>query len=162
MSAAKPPLRPPDRKRNYARDGRPDGGRPGSGLQLCRQPDARPVAGVAIWRPAQPLFFANADAILTETAARIAKTPDGMAVVVSLEESFDLDSTALDALLEFDGLVLSQGKRLQYARVHDRVRDLIALAAPALLKRFSYSVDDAVAAVAAPTTATRSEPGDAR
>ena len=131
-------------------------------VDIARHPDARTVAGVAIWRPAQPLFFANADAILAETAARIAKAPDVTAVVVSLEESFDLDSTALDALLEFDGLVLSQGKRLQYARVHDRARDLIELAAPALLRRFSYSVDDAVAAVATPSTTIRSEPGDAR
>lgn len=132
-------------------------GRLGQGhdfVDLARHSDAQPIPGISIWRPAQPLFFANADAILTETAARIGKDQTVRAIVVSLEESFDLDSTALDALLEFDTLVRAQGKCLQYARVHDRVRDLIGLAAPALLAYLSYSVDDAVAAVSQPGATT--------
>ncbi|TWF47389.1 SulP family inorganic anion transporter [Neorhizobium alkalisoli] len=127
-------------------------GRVGKGhdfVDVARHPDASPIAGVAIWRPAQPLFFANADAILTETAARIARAPGATSVIVSLEESFDLDSTALDALLEFDTLIRSQGRRLQYARMHDRVRDLIGLAEPSVLAHVSYSVDDAVNALLA-------------
>lgn len=125
-------------------------GRLGAGhdfVDIARHGDAHPVPGITIWRPTQPLFFANADAILTDLAAQIAKDKSGNAVIISLEESFDLDSTALDALLEFDALVRRQGRPLQYARVHDRVRDLVVRAAPPLLASFSYSVDDAVAAV---------------
>jgi len=125
-------------------------GRLGDGhdfVDIARHADAQTVSGIAILRPAQPLFFANADAILTETASRIAGGPYVSAVVVSLEESFDFDSTAIDALIEFDTLIRAQGKRVQYARVHDRVRDLIAIAAPPLLAYLSYSVDDAVATV---------------
>lgn len=123
-------------------------GRLGEGhdfVDIARHADATPIPGIAIWRPAQPLFFANADAILAAIAARIEEEPAAHTLVVSLEESFDLDSTALDALLEFDTMMRAGGRTLHYARVHDRVRDFIALAAPALVDYLSYSVDDAVA-----------------
>ncbi|WP_458382060.1 SulP family inorganic anion transporter [Rhizobium ruizarguesonis] len=119
-------------------------------VDMARHADAKPVAGIAIWRPSQSLFFANADAMLNAIAARIGEEPAISAVVVSLEESFDLDSTALDALLEFDTVVRASGKSLHYARVHDRVRDFIALAAPTLVDYLNFSVDDAVAAASQP------------
>ena len=116
-------------------------------VDLARHPDAACPSGVAIWRPDQPLFFANAERILAVIAARTHALPVH-AVVVSLEESFDLDSTALDALIEFDTSMRAGGVRLQFARVHDHVRDLLARAGPPdLTARSSYSVDDAVAAV---------------
>lgn len=125
-------------------------GRLGQGhdfVDISRHADALPIAHMSIWRPAQPLFFANADAMLGTIANRSREEPEIQALVVSLEESFDLDSTALDALLEFDKALRLSGKRVQYARVHDRARDLIANAAPDLAQRCSFSVDDAVLAV---------------
>lgn len=125
-------------------------GRLGEGhdfVDIARHADAEQVPGVAIWRPAQPLFFANADAMLNIIASDVHAESAIAAVVVSLEESFDLDSTALDALLEFDETVRASGKRVHYARVHDRARDLIAAASPELAGRCSVSVDDAVSAV---------------
>ncbi|MFG1290252.1 SulP family inorganic anion transporter [Xanthobacter versatilis] len=117
-------------------------------VDLARHPDAVAPQGIAIWRPAQPLFFANADRIMGIIAASSRAEPGLHAVVVSLEESFDLDSTALDALVEFDAVMRQAGLRLQLARAHDRVRDLLAAAgARDLVARCSYSVDDAVAAV---------------
>lgn len=122
-------------------------GRLGEGhdfVDMARHPDAMPVPGIAIWRPAQPLFFANADAIFGAIADHVREEPATHTLIVSLEESFDLDSTALDALLEFDTMIRAGGRALQYARVHDRVRDFVTLAAPALTGFLSYSVDDAV------------------
>ena len=117
-------------------------------VDLSRHPDAACPAGVAIWRPDQPLFFANAERILAVIAARTRALPNVHAVVVSLEESFDLDSTALDALIEFDASMRASGVRLQFARVHDHVRDLLARAdSTDFDARSSYSVDDAVTAV---------------
>ena len=116
-------------------------------VDIARHADAFPVSGVTVWRPAQPLFFANADAILNTIVSRTRADGRSKCVVVSLEESFDLDSTALDALLEFDTTVRASGKRVQYARVHDRARDLILAGAPELAGRCSVSVDDAVSAV---------------
>jgi MFS superfamily sulfate permease-like transporter len=117
-------------------------------VDLARHPDAILSPGVAIWRPAEPLFFANADAIFGAVARRARSAPQSDAIVLSLEESFDLDSTALDALIEFDDAMSKAGILLHLARVHDHVRDLLGVAgADELLARCSYSVDDAVSAL---------------
>ncbi|MDF2385595.1 SulP family inorganic anion transporter [Nostoc ellipsosporum NOK] len=111
-----------------------------------RHPDAQVPAGIAIWRPAAPLFFANAERMFAEIARRTLAGPGARAVVISLEESSDIDSTALDALLDFDRAMAAKGFALRYARVHDRVRDLLHTAgADALVARCDYSVADAVA-----------------
>jgi len=117
-------------------------------VDLARHPEALVPAGVTIVRPAEPLFFANAERVL----GRIADLPDllsgGVSVVLSLEESFDLDSTALDALLEFAVQMQNRGVTLRLARVRDHVRDLLSAAgAVDLLTHASYSVDDAVQAL---------------
>jgi MFS superfamily sulfate permease-like transporter len=120
-------------------------------VDLARHPDAVAPPGVVIWRPAATLFFANADAILDAIARQTAESPSPSAVVLSLEESADLDSTGLDALIEFDARMRKEGIRVQLARVHDHVRDLLGQAGAAdLLARSSYSVDDAVAALLPP------------
>jgi len=117
-------------------------------VDLTRHPEAIAPMGVAIWRPAEPLFFANADSVLNAVAARTRVGFPPQAVVLSLEESFDLDSTALDALIEFNDAMRKAGIRLQLARVHDHVRDLLEAAGAAdLLAHSSYSVDDAVSAL---------------
>ncbi|HEY4135376.1 MAG TPA: SulP family inorganic anion transporter [Alphaproteobacteria bacterium] len=117
-------------------------------VDLARHSDATAPPGIAIWRPGEPLFFANAEPILSAIALRTRAETAIKAIVVSLEESFDLDSTGLDALLEFDRTLQAAGLTVQFARVHDRLRDLLAAAGGAdLLARSSYSVDGAVVAL---------------
>src|SRR5471030_413734 len=116
-------------------------------VDIARHAEATPPDGVAVWRPAVPLFFANAEQILTQISEKLAGEPAIRIAVVSLEETFELDTTALDALLEFDTRMKTLGIRVQLARVRDRVRDLIKRAgALELLTRISFSVDDAVVA----------------
>lgn len=108
-------------------------------------PEAVAPPDVVIWRAAEPLFFANAERVLAAIAAGSAAY---RMLIVSLEESADLDSTALEALIEFDDSAAKRGVRVQLARAHDRVRDLLACAgADELEGRTSYSVEDAVIAV---------------
>ncbi|WP_163368969.1 sodium-independent anion transporter, partial [Enterobacter hormaechei] len=64
-------------------------------------PDAVPVPGALILRPQEPLFFASAERVMAEAAARLAAR-GAATLVLSLEESGDLDSTALECLLELD------------------------------------------------------------
>ncbi|MEO7688651.1 MAG: SulP family inorganic anion transporter [Sphingomonas sp.] len=117
-------------------------------VDIARHPEAVVPAGVAIWRPAEPLFFANAEQVLGTLEQRLCAQPGLREVVLSLEESFDLDSTALDALIEFEARLCKSGMTLRLARAHDPVRDLLAVAgAEALVRRSSYSVDDAVRAI---------------
>lgn len=121
-------------------------------VDLTRHPDAVSPQDVSIWRPGEPLFFANAERMFGLIAAK-ATQDRANKVVVSLEESFDFDSTALDALVEFDEVIRASGRSLRLARVHDRVRDLLqAAGAHDLAARSSYSVDDAVLAVQGPNS----------
>lgn len=114
-------------------------------VDLARHPDARAVPGMTILRPAQPLFFGNAERVTGEVERRLG---GDRALVLSLEESSDLDSTALDCLIEFDGRLKREGIRLQLARVHDHIRDLFHRAGQdTLVARSSFSVADAVAAI---------------
>ncbi len=119
-------------------------------VDVARHEDAVLPKGIAIWRPTEPLFFANADRTFAVIRNKVAAEPTVRAVVVSLEESAEFDSTALDALLEFDRAISATGVRVQLARLHHRVSDLLLAAGAADLQaRSSYSVDDAVRAVSA-------------
>jgi MFS superfamily sulfate permease-like transporter len=121
-------------------------------IDIARHADAVPPRTIAVWRPTAPLFFANAERMLALVATGTRGDPAMRAVVLSLEESYDLDSTALDALIEFDRAMTHAGYRVQLARLHDRARDLIAAAGETDLdRRSSYSVDDAVRVVTAET-----------
>jgi MFS superfamily sulfate permease-like transporter len=68
-------------------------------------------------------------------------------VVLSLEQSPDLDSTALETLAEFCGWLSARGAELRVARLKERTREaLLRAALPALpAAALDYSsVDDAV------------------
>jgi MFS superfamily sulfate permease-like transporter len=123
-------------------------GRVGDGsdfVDIAQHPEAKPLAGVGIYRPDAPLFFANAETALREIGAKV-RLGAMATVVVSLEESNDLDSTALEALGEFAQGLAKIGKRLIIARAHDQVRAALAIAGFADLARTStYSVADAAA-----------------
>jgi MFS superfamily sulfate permease-like transporter len=114
-------------------------------VDLARHPEAEAPPGVEIWRPAEPLFFANAESVFGIVSRNTSATAG--IVIVSLEESYDLDSTALEALVEFDERLCKRGHKPLFARVRDHVRDLIRAAGAAdLAARCYYSVADAAAA----------------
>lgn len=112
-------------------------------VDVGRHPDAVRLAGVAIFRPNAPLFFANAEASLRAIGEAVSARPEPV-LVLSLEESSDLDSTALEALAEFAQAQHAQARRLILARAHDRVRDVLKDAGESELARDStFSVADA-------------------
>lgn len=121
-------------------------------VDIERHDDAHEIAGIAIWRPSQPLFFGNAEAMLGRIASMARAEPVNHAIVISLEETFEIDTTALDAIVEFDTAITRTGVQVVYARMHDRVRDLLSAAkADAIVARSRYSVDDAVASISGVT-----------
>ena len=75
------------------------------------------------------------------------KRPQAKTVVVSLEESPDLDSTALEAFAEFCAWLRARGCELRVARLRSSTRDALERAAigqlPSAALDYS-SVDDAV------------------
>lgn len=113
-------------------------------------PEAVPVPGALILRPQEPLFFASAERVMAEAAARLGASGEAT-LVLSLEESNDLDSTAFECLLELDLRLASRGQRLLLARVKEPVRALLRANAPDGLgreERQFWSVADAAESLA--------------
>ncbi|MDE2435514.1 MAG: SulP family inorganic anion transporter, partial [Sphingomonadales bacterium] len=94
-------------------------------VDRANHPEAVAVAGIGIYRPNAPLFFANAETALAEVARRAA-ADRARVVVLSLEETSDLDSTAAEALGEFAKAQAQAGRSLVFARLHDAARAVLA------------------------------------
>lgn len=125
-------------------------------VALGTHPDALTAPGVLVLRPEEPLFFASAERVVGEVSRRL-RALDGVpqgaqgvhTVVLSLEETADLDSTAAECLLELDHHLQRQGQRLLLSRVKDPVRELLTRWDPQGLGaqgRMFLSVADAVRA----------------
>ena len=125
-------------------------------VDVTRHSDAKEIPGLAIWRPSVPLLFANVDSIFRFIENEVLARPDLKGVVVSLEESIDLDSTSFEVIAAFDAAITKAGKELRLARVHDAVRDVLAAGGlHTLTARCNYSVDDAVSALEKPKPSTK-------
>ena len=115
-------------------------------VDLATHSDAKAIPGILIIRPDAPLFFGNADLVLGEVAKR-ANSEQSRTIVLSLEESDDLDSSALEVLVEFKRAIEAQSRSLILARVHDRARGVLERGGLTELAATStFSVDDAVRA----------------
>ncbi|WP_324829239.1 SulP family inorganic anion transporter [Qipengyuania zhejiangensis] len=112
-------------------------------VDLNAHKEAQRIVGLAIYRPNAPLIFANAESVLGQVgeAALAANTE---VVVLSLEETDDLDSTAIEALLELEVILQRNGIELVLARLHDRAREGLRNAGSKLAEEGSFSVMDAV------------------
>ena len=106
------------------------------------------VAGLLIVRPEEPLFFASAERVVADIMKAVNSRPAIKSVILSLEESSDLDSTAAECVLELHKRLHDQGLHLILARVKEPVRELLAKLDPDQLgqpDRMFWSVADAVA-----------------
>jgi MFS superfamily sulfate permease-like transporter len=111
-------------------------------IDLNEHPAAKAPIGIDIFRPNAPLFFANAERVL----ATIASRRTAPRLILSLEESDDIDSSALEALVEFAQSLATKKVSFTLARVHDRARALLEKAGQGdLAASASFSVADAVA-----------------
>jgi MFS superfamily sulfate permease-like transporter len=136
--------------------GRLDGGH----LFVSRSmhPTAQEIPGALILRPDTGLFFGNAERILTQVRNDILGAGDAVRVVIlSLEESPDLDGTSVEAIADFCASIQGastagdgdkeQGRHLLLARLKSPAQRVLARAAipglPVDILR-DLSVDDAV------------------
>ena len=105
------------------------------------------VEGAMILRPEEPLFFASAERVATDIMTAVNSRSAVRFVILSLEESSDLDSTAAECLLELYQRLKDNGQQLILARVKGAVRELLASLAPDQLGSpagMFWSVADAV------------------
>ena len=106
---------------------------------------ARP--GMLILRPEEPLFFGSAERVMGQVLQRVQGATGIVTVILSLEESADLDSTAFDCLQELDQSLRNVGIELLLARAKTSVRELLQRGDPQRLgsdKHMFWSVADAV------------------
>ncbi|HEV2595219.1 MAG TPA: SulP family inorganic anion transporter [Sphingomicrobium sp.] len=114
-------------------------------VDVLRHPEAKTDDAILVVRPSEPLFFANAERIMTAIEAMAGD--DVRTIVVSLELSDDLDSTSLEALSESATRLRARGQRLQFGRVKDPVRELMASAGGALKELAADSCRSVIDAV---------------
>jgi MFS superfamily sulfate permease-like transporter len=113
-------------------------------VSVTRFPEALTWPHVLILRPEEPLFFANAEPLLTQARERMMEKGAVRVLILSLEESPDLDTSALEALAEFCGWLRARGAELRLARLKEDAREALTRAqVPAGSLDYS-SVDDAV------------------
>jgi len=116
-------------------------------VDMARHPQATLPDGLLIARPEEPIFFGNADAVFAAVRLRVQGTASLQRLVLSLEESPDLDATSIEALCDFAAWARQRHITLVLTRVKDAVRDVLAQVNSADLPAVSYapwSVDDAV------------------
>lgn len=108
-------------------------------------PDAITHPHLLILRPEEPLFFASVEGILAEVQHRLLSRNDVQILIISLEQSANLDSTAAECLIELADELKRQNKVLLLARVKDRIsRLLFKLAQSQFQGKLFWSVEDAV------------------
>ncbi len=116
-------------------------------VNVARFPQAECTPGILVLRPEEPLFFANAEPLLVLARHRVLQQTDVRLVIFSLEESPDLDGTALESLGEFAVWLAARNIDIRVARLKEASRDALLRAnftqLPAAGLEYS-SVDDAV------------------
>lgn len=126
-------------------------GRLGEGhdfVSLASYPQARAEDGILILRPDSPLFFANAERVLAQARRHLAGSGAAVhTVILSLEESPDLDSASVEAIGAFCAAVVAERRQVLFARLKRPVLQLLQRAAidglaPGAMG--DLSVDDAV------------------
>ena len=116
-------------------------------VSIERFPNTQRTAEVLVLRPEEPLLFANADPMMALARAKVQRIATVKLVVLSLEESPDLDASSLESLSEFSTWLAQRHIELRLARLKDNARDALLRAdivqLPAATLEYS-SVDDAV------------------
>ncbi|WP_206951238.1 SulP family inorganic anion transporter [Trinickia acidisoli] len=134
-------------------------------VDLSAHADARPVDGIMIVRPEAPLFFANADRVLSAARKLIAAQASAPnTIMLSLEETPDLDGTAIEALRIFAAELRAHGQRLLLVRLKQRALEALRRAADDTLPLDALrelSVDECVQSVLAPSQNTTQSPTQA-
>lgn len=114
-------------------------------VDIENHPNAIIHPKLLILRPEEPLFFASVEGILTEIYRRLTSSTDAQILIISLEQSANLDSTATECLIELADELKRQNKTLLLARVKDPIRHLLLKLAKEQFKdKLFWSVEDAV------------------
>jgi SulP family sulfate permease len=91
-----------------------------------RNPDARPMPGLLIYRVDDELFFANATFVMEDIKRRLVESdPPATALVLDAEGVSDIDTTAIQALHDLVLELEAADVDVTFARVRRPVHDMI-------------------------------------
>ncbi|VVD74050.1 SulP family inorganic anion transporter [Pandoraea terrigena] len=117
-------------------------------VDISAHMDASPIPGITIVRPEVPLFFANAERVLSKVRLMLrGQSTPVQTVILSLEETPDVDSSAIEALRIFSAELASRGQQLLLVRLKPRALTALERASDATLPRsalWELSVDKCV------------------
>jgi high affinity sulfate transporter 1 len=92
-------------------------------VDLSRNPNSRPIPGLAMFRLDAPLFFANANVAQSEMRARIEKqTPPVRAVLIDMGATSDLDVSSLDMLRDLVSDLRAEQREVMLTHVRGPAR----------------------------------------
>ncbi len=93
---------------------------------LSRYPEGRRLPGIVIVRFDAPLFFANGAMFGDYVRSVVAAAgPELKTVILAAEPITDIDTTAMDVLVELDDFLAKRGVRLILAEMKDPVVDVL-------------------------------------
>jgi len=132
-------------------------------VDVSSHPDAHELPGILIVRPEEPLFFANAERVLGKVRAMLQQPHDPPlhTVMLSLEETPDVDSTTIESLRIFAAECAARGLQLSIVRLKPRALAALQRATDDTLRPtmlHELSVDDCVQSLAASASAPASTP----
>ena len=114
---------------------------------ILLHPAAKELPGILIVRPEEPLFFANINRVLQQVQQALACRTGIHSIILSMEESPDLDSTTVEALLEFAKMHAEHARQLLFVRLKESAHDVLqrtAIETIAHTRLLDLSVDSAV------------------
>lgn len=114
-------------------------------VDLQVYPKAHVDPDILVVRPEAPLFFWNAERLMTLLQRQLAQRGGVKVVVLSLEESPDLDGSCLEAMRELSLNLLRSGQRLIIARLKSKAYGVLQRAGLAGTTLTVLSIDEAVA-----------------
>ncbi|VVE87187.1 SulP family inorganic anion transporter [Pandoraea bronchicola] len=121
-------------------------------VDVSAHADATPIPGITIVRPEVPLFFANAERVLSKVRLMLrGQSTPVQTVMLSLEETPDVDSSVIEALRIFSAELTSRGQRLLLVRLKPRALAVLERASDGTLPRsalWELSVDKCVQSLA--------------
>ena len=107
-------------------------------------PQATQEEGLVILRPEAPLFFANVESLLGQVRHVLRHRPGWHTLILSLEESPDLDGTSVEALRDLCQDLDRAGQRVLLARLKRHAHEVLQRADLPATQLTVRSIDDAV------------------
>lgn len=107
-------------------------------------PLVRQEEGLLILRPEAPMFFGNVESLMAQIRAQWRRCPSARCLILSLEESPDLDGSCVEALKDLNIDMGNAGQLLMVARLKSRPYIVLQRAALPQTSLTMLSIDDAV------------------